>query len=598
MVASEIITRLNGVRRGRQDSWTARCPAHDDKKNSLSIAQKGGKVVLKCFAGCTTEEIVGALGLTMADLFADSRKKPRTKKTPTVEGVTLAQYSEAKRLPIEFLRDIGVEEIQYRGVPVLKIPYRSPDGSFAQRHRIRMAVRVKEADESCKWDGAVGGEIIPYGLDRLAEARRRGYVVLVEGESNSHTLWYHGEPAVGIPGALNWRPEWEPHLEGIPRILATIDPDEAGAKLQTKLVEGSLRDRLSFIHLHGVKDVSDLHCQDPTKFKSTWTQALTAAVTATQAIGELLDELVTFLRRFLIISEAQAPVIALWIVHTHVFEAADHTAYLAISSPEPECGKSLLLDVVKPVVWRPWKTEHVTVAALFRKIDAERPTLLLDESDPAFKGDKDYAEALRGILNSGQKRGGTYTCCVGQGKDISYRDFSTFCPKAIAGIDGSLPDTVKSRSIPVRMKRKAPHEKVERFRVRARGKSQAAKLQRHTEQLCAKLQAWAAGAVQSLIDAEPELPSSLTDRQQDGAEPLLAIADAAGGEWPNLARAALTTIFHENRAKDDSIGVRLLKDIRAILEKDTLEGIPSTDLVEALAEIETSPWAEWKKANH
>jgi hypothetical protein len=98
-----------------------------------------------------------------------------------------------------------------------------------------------------------------------------------------------------------------------------------------------------------------------------------------------------------------------------------------------------------------------------RKIDAERPTLLLDESDAAFKGDREYAEALRGVLNSGHRRGGKTTVCVGQGAEIGFKDFSTFCPKAIAGI-GKLPDTVQSRSIPIRLKRRAPGERIERFR--------------------------------------------------------------------------------------------------------------------------------------
>jgi hypothetical protein len=98
-----------------------------------------------------------------------------------------------------------------------------------------------------------------------------------------------------------------------------------------------------------------------------------------------------------------------------------------------------------------------------RKIDAERPTLLLDESDAAFKGDREYAEALRGVLNSGHRRGGKTTVCVGQGAEIGFKDFSTYCPKAIAGI-GKLPDTVQSRSIPIRLKRRAPGERIERFR--------------------------------------------------------------------------------------------------------------------------------------
>ena len=91
-----------------------------------------------------------------------------------------------------------------------------------------------------------------------------------------------------------------------------------------------------------------------------------------------------------------------------------------------------------------------------------RPTLLLDESDAAFKGEKEYAEALRGLLNTGHRRGGKSTVCVGQGAELSYKDFSTYCAKAIAGI-GKLPDTVADRSLPIRLERRAPGEQAERF---------------------------------------------------------------------------------------------------------------------------------------
>jgi hypothetical protein len=81
----------------------------------------------------------------------------------------------------------------------------------------------------------------------------------------------------------------------------------------------------------------------------------------------------------------------------------------------------------------------VTAAVLARKIDKDRPTLLLDESDAAFKFDSDYSEALRGILNTGYRRSGATSLCVGKGADLAAKDFSTFCPKIIAGIGRFIP---------------------------------------------------------------------------------------------------------------------------------------------------------------
>jgi hypothetical protein len=301
----------------------------------------------------------------------------------------------------------------------------------------------------------------------------------------------------------------------------------------------------------------------------------------TSTIADLLSTIADLIRHFIALSEAQARVIALWIAHTHVFEVAGATAYLAITSAEKRCGKTLLLEVLELLVARPWLTARCSAAVLPRKIDKGFPTLLLDESDTAFSGNRDYAEALRGILNSGHRRGGKATICVTRGKDISPRDFGTFCPKAIAGI-GELPDTVTDRSIPIRLKRARPGE-VERFRRRD--------VEGAFAEFQAELAAWAKENIEALREARPSLPDELTARQQDGAEPLLAIADVARGEWPEIARKSLIEILTSAEASDVSQGVRLLTDIRTVLDSMKRDRITSQKLVVALAQIESSPWA-------
>jgi len=297
-----------------------------------------------------------------------------------------------------------------------------------------------------------------------------------------------------------------------------------------------------------------------------------------------LNDLVTFMRRFVSISDAQARVVVLWIAHTHAFAAADTTPYLAITSAEKGSGKTRLLEVLEPLVAKPWFTGRVTAAVLVRRIDKLSPTLLLDEVDAAFNGDREYAETLRAVLNTGHRHGGKASCCVGRGANIDFRDFSTFSPKAIAGI-GRLPDTVGDRSIPVRLKRALPGT-VKNFRRR--------EVQAEADRLRAELEAWALANVDRLRDRRPALPPELTDRQQDGAEPLLAIADAAGGDWADSARQALVELCAEGRSADDSIGKRLLSDIRDIFkERGVVERIASVDLAGALAQVETSAWGEW-----
>ncbi len=299
-------------------------------------------------------------------------------------------------------------------------------------------------------------------------------------------------------------------------------------------------------------------------------------------IAETLDAVRAMLARFVVLTPAQVDAIALWTAHTHAFGAAQSTPYLAISSAEKRSGKTRLLEVLDGLVARPWSTGRTSAAALVRMIDKEAPTLLLDESDAAFGGYKEYAEALRGILNTGHRRGGCASLCVGS----EVRDFNTFSPKAIAGI-GRLPDTVVDRAIPIAMRRRAPGEAVEPFRNRTAVTA--------TQPLRDALAAWAVDAVALLTDAEPSIPDALDDRAADGWEPLLAIADLAGGEWPLRARAAALALSTGIARDDDSIGVRLLSDVRSIFLASATDRLPSADLAAALAEIEDAPWGAWGK---
>jgi len=285
------------------------------------------------------------------------------------------------------------------------------------------------------------------------------------------------------------------------------------------------------------------------------------------------------------LSADQATSITLWIVHTHALKAAVTTPYLNISSAEKQCGKTRLLEVLRVLVANPWLTGRASAAALVRKIDAQCPTLLLDESDAAFGSDREYAETLRGVLNSGHSRDGVTSLCVGQGANISIKEFNVFCPKAIAGI-GKLPDTVADRSIPIRMRRRAHNEQIKRFRPQV--------VKAESDVLRSALTEWSRCNLPQIQDAKPELPESLSDRQQDGCEPLLAIADVAGGDWPERARKALLEILTGEAAEDDSIGVRLLGDIRSVFEHSGTERIATADLLAALCDVDP----QWLDFSH
>jgi hypothetical protein len=297
---------------------------------------------------------------------------------------------------------------------------------------------------------------------------------------------------------------------------------------------------------------------------------------------EVLEGLIGFIRRYVALNEYQALLIALWVIHTHAFRAADTTAYLSIHSAEKRSGKTRLLEVLFLLVARAWLTGRVTAAVLVRKVAAETPALLLDESDAAFKGDREYAETLRGVLNAGFRLGGVASLCVGQGANLTYKDFPVFSPKAIAGI-GRLPDTVADRSIPVELQRRRPSERVERFRLRKVG-PEALPIQHD-------VRAWVQAHLDSLSAAEPDLPEELDDRAQDIMEPLLAIADEMGGEWPERSRrAAVALLTGEEREDAESLGVRLLRDIRDVFDDESSDRLPTGKLLEALHMMEEAPW--------
>ena len=304
---------------------------------------------------------------------------------------------------------------------------------------------------------------------------------------------------------------------------------------------------------------------------------------ASERLAALLDDTASFIRRYVVLSDAQLWTTALWVAHTHTLDAFECTPYLQITSATMRAGKTLLLETFALLVAKPWFTGRTSTAALVRKMDRDVPTLLLDESDAAFTGEPEYAATLRGVLNSGYRRSGYSTLCVGSGSELTVRDFATFGAKAIAGI-GVLPSTVADRSVTIELKRMTKGERVERFRER--------KAPEVAEPIRARLEAWATDAVERLRDARPELPDSLHDRAQDVWEPLMAIADTAGGRWPERARRAAVELMGE--PVDPDVNVELLHDIGAIFDDINATFIGSTELVGKLAELDSRPWGDWR----
>jgi hypothetical protein len=282
MPLDRVLSRLEDVRQ-RGESYQAPCPAHDDHEPSLSISKgEDGRALLKCFAGCETEDIVAALDLEMRDLFEQRNGHEKVlrssppKTTATVQPCDLENYAAAKGLPVEFLTKQGLRDQRYQGQPAVRISYRGVDGSEeAVRYRIALE-KSEEADDRFRW--RTGSKARLYGLWRLESIRKAGYVVLVEGESDAQTLWYHGIEALGIPGASNWKQEFAEHLEGIGKVYAVIEPDQGGDTLRQTLSASSIRDRLYVVELGEPKDASGFYLSDREHFEENLNRALAAAI--------------------------------------------------------------------------------------------------------------------------------------------------------------------------------------------------------------------------------------------------------------------------------------------------------------------------------
>jgi hypothetical protein len=325
----------------------------------------------------------------------------------------------------------------------------------------------------------------------------------------------------------------------------------------------------------------------------------------------LFDELTRAFLDFMHILPDAARACALWAVFTHLFELFEHSPRLNIRSPTKRCGKSLLREILERIVARPLPAEGITAAAVFRTIEKYTPTLLLDEVDAFAKDD----DVLRGVFNSGHKRGGSIIRTVGE--DFEPRRFKTWCPLALVGI-GSIADTIEDRSIIISLQRRLPSERGKRYR--------GAKTPEF-DVLARKIARWARDNREHLADADPDMPEALHDRAQDNWRALIAIADLAGGDWPETARAAALALSGAEEGDNAQAGVMLLADIRVLfdggyddalndsfgarteLEPGRTKGQPgferlaSDALARALAALTDLPWATWTRgrpitANH
>lgn len=300
----------------------------------------------------------------------------------------------------------------------------------------------------------------------------------------------------------------------------------------------------------------------------------------------LLDDLEEFLARFVAFPSDHALVAAvLWIVHSHAIKAFESTPRLALLSPEPGSGKTRALELFELLTPAPMHVLSASPAAIFRSIDADpTPTLLFDEVDAIFgrNGKSEDNEDLRGLLNAGHRAGATIPRCVGPTHNVA--QFPVYAAVALAGL-GDLPDTLMTRSVVIRMRRRRPTEVVEPFRYRIHSPA--------GHELRDRIAEWTADRYSKLRDARPEMPPGIEDRPADVWEPLLAVADVAGvadARWSERARAACQALAGQAVSREASLGIRLLTDLRTVFVNT--DKMATTTILERLHELEESPWAD------
>lgn len=351
------------------------------------------------------------------------------------------------------------------------------------------------------------------------------------------------------------------------------DTDPAGwARLRQQVKEAKVLsmtdfDRLTAPNLEGKASANDGFFDEV----ESWPERVDGA--------ELLGDIVRVIGQYVIADKETIRAAALWVTFTWLTDVVQVAPIANITAPEKRCGKTVMLSALGKLAYRPLQASDIATAALFRSIELWSPTLLIDEVD-AFLRDNEEA---RGILNAGFTRDSAFVIrCVGD--DHVPTKFRVWGGKALCGI-GKIADTLADRSIPLRLRRKKPGETTGHLRH-----SDSAVWDR----LRRRIARFADDNALRIGAARPAMIEGLNDRANDCWEPLLAIAEAAGGDWPKMARQA-AVVLHGLESESPSIGVELLADIKTIFDEKRLSKIFSSHLLDALIADEEAPWATWNR---
>jgi putative DNA primase/helicase len=292
-------------------------------------------------------------------------------------------------------------------------------------------------------------------------------------------------------------------------------------------------------------------------------------------LAVVLETISREVKRYVVLDDPQVDAIALWVAHTYALDHAAVSPILMINAPERACAKSLLQEVIALFVLAPLQAANSSLSSIFRTLAESRATLIIDELDTFGRDNPEF----QGILNAGYSKNGAVLRTEAVGDGFRAARYTVYGAKCLAGIalERHLKDATLSRTIEIRMRRKLPHESVERFRHVEREKFQ---------ELHSQLEIFIkenASALRSI----PVLPEELSDRAQDNWEPLLAIAACAGDHWVRRGTQAAIALSKQSMSPAGA-GNELLADIRDVFGNDLK--LTTSDLIGSLCEDEERPW--------
>lgn len=448
-------------------------------------------------------------------------------------------------------------------------------------------------------------------------------LIITEGSRKADSAVSRGFVAVSIAGVWSWRgtngkggkvvlPDWGALALNDRQVILCFDSDvmskgsiyEAFLGLSTFLE--SRKAKVWYSYLPGEENGAKVGLDDWLSADSErgWVSFLSTCEEKLRPLNELpredtfedveeetgallLSDICSVLTEYVSLSrEEQAHLITLWLLHSHCLDGTDVSPNLYFRSPMKGSGKTRALEVAELLVPRPLRSVNMSAATVYRAIEASQPTLLIDEVD-RFLG-KNADDYIIGILNASFRKGETVMRVVGDKANMEVKAFHVFAGLLMAGL-GSLPDTLMHRSLVITMQRKAPGVSVSPFRFKD--------VEERLAPLRRRMAAWSYRNVKQLGEAWPEMPASVTDRAADKVEPLLAIADRAGGPWPERARAGAVwhTAVESVDDVDQNLGMRLIVDMADTWPKGKERWLSSHAYI-ALRMIDESPWLEVGKS--